>query len=45
MKTISPRIELSVPVEDPRSGVSLVPMLVIGLVLLVVGMAIAMLAT
>jgi hypothetical protein len=35
------RIEIFVPADDPRSGSSLVPMLVIGLALAVIGIAVA----
>jgi hypothetical protein len=37
----SGRIEIFVPVEDPRAGSSLVRMLVIGLALAVIGIAVA----
>lgn len=36
------KIEITTETEDPRSGRSLVPMLIGGLVLIVVGMAVAM---
>ncbi len=36
------KIEITTETEDPRSGQSLVPMLIGGLVLIVVGMALAM---
>jgi hypothetical protein len=35
------RIEIFVPVEDPRAGSSLVRMLVVGLALAVIGIAVA----
>ena len=37
------RIEIVVPADDPRSGSSLVPMLVIGLVLMIIGVIVAFL--
>lgn len=36
------RIEIFVPADDPRSGSSLVPMLVIGLALAVIGIAVGL---
>ena len=36
------RIEIEIETEDPRSGRSLVPMLIAGLVLGVIGMVIAL---
>jgi len=39
------RIEIKIETEDPRSGRSLVPMLIAGLVLGVIGMVIALIFT
>jgi hypothetical protein len=39
------RIEVKIETEDPRSGRSLVPMLIAGLVLGVIGMVIALIFT